>query len=111
MAGLRFEERLEDASNFCPWRERIGLVLQQNGLLEFAEGKAVSPADPAQLAARLKTRRIIVDGVKDHIIPHLSRKKTAKEMSGALVKLCQSDNQSRKMLLREKLRTKKKAKG
>jgi hypothetical protein len=24
-AGLRFEDRLEGASNFNPWRERIGL--------------------------------------------------------------------------------------
>jgi hypothetical protein len=111
----KVEDRLEGASNFCPWRERIGLVLEENGLLEFAEGKAVPPADPAQLAAHLKkdvkTRRIIVDGVKDHIIPHLSGKKTTKEMWEALVKLYQSDNQSRKMLLREKLRSTKMAKG
>jgi hypothetical protein len=52
-----------------------------------------------------------VDGVKDHIIPHLSGKKTTKDMWEALVKLYQSDNQSRKMLLREKLRSTKMAKG
>jgi 2-phosphoglycerate kinase len=52
-----------------------------------------------------------VDGVKDHIIPHFSSKKTAKEMWEALVKLYQSHNQSRKMLLREKLRSTKMAKG
>jgi hypothetical protein len=37
--GLRFEERLDGASNFYPWRERIGLVLEENGLLEIVEGK------------------------------------------------------------------------
>jgi hypothetical protein len=58
----------------------------------------------------VKTRRIIVDGVKDHIIPCISRKKTAKDMWKALMKLYQSDNQSRKMLLREKLRSTKMAK-
>jgi hypothetical protein len=40
----------------------------------IAEGKVAAPADPTQLAAHLKkdvkARRIIVDGVKDHIIPH-----------------------------------------
>jgi 2-phosphoglycerate kinase len=56
-------------------------------------------------------RRIIVDGVKDHIIPHLSGKKAAKEMWDALVKLYQPNNQNRKMLLREKLRSTKMAKG
>jgi hypothetical protein len=114
-AGLRFEDRLDGASNFCPWRERIGLVLEENGLLEIVEGKVAAPADPVQLATHnkkdVKARRIIVDGVKDHIIPHLSGKKTTKDMWEALVKLYQSDNQSRKMLLREKLRSTKMAKG
>ena len=74
--------------------------------MECVEGKTVPPTDPAQLAAHLKkdvkTRRIIVDGVKYHIIPHLSSKKIAKEMW---------DAQSRKMLLKEKLRSKKMARG
>jgi 2-phosphoglycerate kinase len=52
-----------------------------------------------------------VDEVKDHIIPHLSCKKTTKDMWEALVKLYQFDNQSRKMLLKEKLRSTKMAKG
>jgi hypothetical protein len=99
-AGLRFEDRLEGASNFSPWRERIALVLEEQGLWEFVEGTPVPPADPTQLAAHIrkdvKARRIIIDGVKDHIIPHLSGKKTTKEMWESLTKLYQSDNQSRK---------------
>jgi hypothetical protein len=91
------------------------LVLEENGLLEIAEGKVVAPTDPVHLAAHtkkdVKAKRILVDGVKDHIIPHLSRKKTTKDMWGAVVKLYQSDKQSRKMLLREKLRSMKMAKG
>jgi hypothetical protein len=91
MAGLRFEDRLEGTSNFCPWRERIGLVLEENGLWEYVEGSIAAPVDPVQQVAHnkkdVKARRIIVDGVKDHIIPHLSGKKTAKDMWEALVKL------------------------
>jgi hypothetical protein len=90
-AGLRFEDRLDGASNFCPWRECIGLVLEENGLLEIAEGKVATLADPVQLTTHnkkdVKARRIVVDGVKDHIIPHLSSKKTMKDMWEALVKL------------------------
>ena len=114
-AGLRFEDRLDGASNFYPWREHISLLLEENGLLEIAEGKVAAQADPTQLAAHtkknIKARRILVDGVKDHIIPHLLGKKTTKDMWEALVKLYQSDSQSRKMLLREKLRSTKMAKG
>jgi hypothetical protein len=54
-------------------------VLDENELLEFVEGKTIHPTDLAQLASHLKkdvkARRIIVDGVKHHIIPHLSGKK------------------------------------
>jgi 2-phosphoglycerate kinase len=75
----------------------------------------VPPVDPTQIVAHLrkdvKERRIIIDGVKDHIIPHLSGKKTTKEMWESLTKLYQLDNQSRKMMLREKLRSTKMARG
>jgi hypothetical protein len=112
-AGLRFEDRLEGASNFSPWRERIGLLLEEQGLWEFVEGTSVLPTNLAQqpphLRGDVKARRIIIDGVKDHIIHHLSGKKTAKDMWEALVKLYQSDNQSRKMLLKEKLKSTKMA--
>jgi hypothetical protein len=83
-AGLRFEDRLEGTSNFSPWRERIALVIEEQGFWDFVEGTPVPPTDPAQLVAHLrkdvKARRIIIDRVKDHIIPHLLGKKTAKEM-------------------------------
>jgi hypothetical protein len=92
-----------------------GFLLEENGSWEFAEGKAVLPADPTQQATHLKKdvkrMRIIVDGVKDHIFLHLSGKKTTKDMWQALVKLYQSDNQCRKMLLKEKLRSTKMATG
>ena len=90
-AGLRVEDKLDGASNLCPWRERISLVLEENGLLEITKAKVAAPANPIQLAAHtkknFKARRILVDGVKDHIIPHFSSKKTAKDMWEALVKL------------------------
>jgi hypothetical protein len=106
--GLRFEDRLEGASNYSPWKERIALVLMENGIWEFADQKLTPPTDATQLADHnkkdVKARRIILDAVKDHVIPHLSGKKTTRDMWEALTKLYQSDNQNRKMVLREKLR-------
>jgi hypothetical protein len=95
-ARLRLEDSLEGVSNFNPWRELIGLLLEEQGLWEFAEGKTILLVDPTQQPAHLrrdvKARRIIIDRVKDHIIPHLFGKKTTKDMWEALVKLYQSDN-------------------
>jgi 2-phosphoglycerate kinase len=52
----------------------------------------------------VKARCIILDGVKDHLIPHLSGKTTARDMWEALKSLFQSKNENHKMVLREKLR-------
>jgi hypothetical protein len=67
----------------------------------------IPPTDPAQLVIHnqkdVKARRIILDGVKDHLIPHLSGKTTTRDMWEALKGLFQSKNENRKMVLREKL--------
>jgi hypothetical protein len=114
-AGLRFEDRLDGASNFYPWREHISLLLEENGLLKITEGKVAAPTDPIQLASHgkkdVKARILLVDGVKDHILPHLFGKKTTKDMWEALVKLYQSENQSTNLLLRENPRSTKMDKG
>jgi hypothetical protein len=43
--------------------------------------------------------------MKDHLIPHLSEKKTTKEMIDALVGLFQSTNMNKKIVLRNKLKS------
>jgi hypothetical protein len=46
---------------------------------------------------------ILLDSVKDHLIPHIARKNTAKDMYDALGDLYHSANVSRKILLKNKL--------
>jgi hypothetical protein len=63
------------------------------------------PKDPvAHNLKDVKARRIILDGVKDHLIPHLSGKNSARDMWEALKISFQSKNENYKMILREKLR-------
>ena len=52
-----------------------------------------------------------MDGVKDHIVPHLSGKNTTAEMCTALESLYQSKNENQKMVLQERMRNTKMAKG
>ena len=105
--GPRFEDRLEGAYNFCSWKERIALLLMENGICVFADKNLPIPIDATQLTKHnkkdVKSRRIILDAMKDHVIPHLFRKKTTREMWQALTKLYQSDNHNRKMVLKEEL--------
>ena len=48
----------------------------------------------------INAQRILLDAIKDHVIPHISKKSNAYEMWDALTKLYQSSNESRKMVLR-----------
>ena len=50
-----------------------------------------------------KGKRVILDVVKDHLIPHIAEKTKAKDMFDALVGLSQSDNINQKMVLKNKL--------
>ena len=49
--------------------------------------------------------------MKDHIVSHLFGKKTASEMWKALESLYQSKNENRKMVLQERMRSTRMAKG
>jgi hypothetical protein len=81
--------------------------LEENDLKEYVEGVVPSPADPQELAAHkkkeVKAKRVLLDFVKDHLIPHISEKKTTKEMYDALVGLYQSGNAGQKLILKHQL--------
>jgi hypothetical protein len=34
---LRFEDRLDGATNFIPWKERIALLLEENEICDIVE--------------------------------------------------------------------------
>ena len=103
------EDRLDGAGNFVPWKARILLVLEENELWdEVVNHTAAHPivipnatTDPVGLAAfnkDIKARRIILDVVKDHVIPHILTKDRAHKMWDALTGLFQSSKENRKMV-------------
>lgn len=111
---LRLEDRLEGAANFSPWKARIVLFLQDNELWEVVENTTANPitipaaTDTVALVVfnkDIKEKRIMLDAVKDHVIPHISAKNRAHEMWTALTNLYQSSNENRKMVLMKKLKS------
>jgi hypothetical protein len=115
-SSIRFEDRLEGISNYLQWKVRINSVLKENKLWSFANTIVPVPAsDPIVFyvheVREAKTQRIILDGVRDHLIPHLVEKKTANEMWVALKDLYEARNENRKMALRDKLHVARMVKG
>ena len=91
--GLRLEDRLDGTGNFLPWKARILVILEENEL--WPDIVRNTTADPVVIPAETdvvahsafikkdcKARRIILDAVKDHIIPHISGKTRAHLRTG-----------------------------
>ena len=95
---LRVEDRLQGAQNFPTWKERITRILDVSDAEEHIDSTKVAPTDPTDLVAWKKIDSwpmlIIMDGVKDYIVLHLSGKKTVVEMWTALESLYQSKNKN-----------------
>ena len=84
-------------------------MLEDNGLKEFIDSDVPKPSssDVALLDAWqkkvAKTRRILLEGVKDHIVSNLHEKSTPFTMWKALTDFFQSSSDQRKLALKDKL--------
>jgi len=107
--GLRDQDKLEGASNFGVWKAKISFLLKENCLKEYATSVVAISADPIHLTTHkkedAKARRIILEGVKDHIVPHITDLDTMKKMWDAILNLYHNATMNRKLILREKLRS------
>jgi hypothetical protein len=94
----------------------MSTIMRENKIWRFVGTIVVVPsADPIALdlheVNEAKDQRLILDGVKDHLIHHLADKKTTKEMWDALKKLYEAKNGNWKMALKDKLHDTKMGKG
>ena len=111
------EYALEGISNYIAWKDRMEVVLDENGLKEFIDAEIPKPtsSDVVILEAwqkkTAKCRRILLEGVKDHIVSSLHGKASPYLMWKALIDLFQSKSDQRKLVLKDKLRNIKMEKG
>ena len=64
--GLRWEDRLERAGNFCPWKARIILLFQENELWDIVESISTNPVVVPTDATALATFKKRMLRQKDH---------------------------------------------
>ena len=74
----KLEDKLEGIQNFLAWRYMIGLIIKENGLENYIQDEVVEPtkfeAKEKHEHDLIKAMRIIVDSIKDHLIPQVSSK-------------------------------------
>ena len=86
--GFRIEVRLDGAVNFSPWKARIVLILQDSELWDIVNNTTTNPvtiladavAKDAFEKRDIKAKIILLDAIKDHVIPHISGKDHAHQM-------------------------------
>ena len=94
--GLRLEYALEGSSNYIAWKDRMEVVLEDNGLKEFIDEEILKPdSTNAQELAEwkkcvAKVRGVILEGVRDHIVSSLDGKDTPFSMWKTLKDLYQN---------------------
>ena len=107
-ASLRDQDRLNVASNIVFWKAKISSLLEKNGIKDYVTSVVVVPTDATQLVAYkeddVKVRRIILDGVKGHIVTHILELDTTKKMWDVILNLYQNAISNKKMILKEKLK-------
>ena len=101
--GLWLEYAIKGSSNYIAWKDRMEAVLEDNGLKEFIDSDVPKPTstNAALLDAWqkkvAKARRILLEGVQDHIVSRLHGKATPYAMWKALTNIFQSSNNHRKL--------------
>jgi len=108
--GLMLEYGLEGTSNFISWNDHMEVLLDDNVLLKYIKTNVAKPPEyGSQNLSQwkkdvAKVRRIILDGVRDHIVTNIHGKETPYIMWQTLKDLFQNCSDQRKMPLKDKLR-------
>jgi hypothetical protein len=116
--SMKSENKLDGASNFRAWKTRIDFILAKNKVLDIVKGKIVKPEfkegeekEPQNVVAMEKFKdvdinamSIIVDSIKDHLIPYISHLDSLKKMYDALTNLFSARNIGQVMSLKNELR-------
>eukprot|EP00253_Pinus_taeda_P015796 PITA_15796 len=106
--GLRLEYAIEGSSNYIAWKDRMEVVLDENGLKAFIDAEVPKPTDAAQVEAwqkkTEKCRRILLEGMKDYIVSSLHGMASPYLMWKVLTDLFQSKSNQTKLVLKDKLR-------
>ena len=104
---VRLEDRLEEATNFSLRKTRVMIILREMELEEYVETNKVIPNNVQEKTTRKrhnnKAMKIIIDSVKDHILPSISNLNTTFEMFSKIKDTFEINNTSRLLTLKHNL--------
>jgi NurA-like 5'-3' nuclease len=116
--SMKSENKLDGASNFRAWKTRIDLIPSKNKVLDIVKGKIVKPEfeegkekEPQNVATMEKFKddsinamSIILESIKDHLMPYISHIHSSNKMYDALTNLFSIKNIGKVTSLKNELR-------
>lgn len=110
--SMKGENKLEGASNYRAWKKRLDLILEKNKVLDLVKGKVKKPTNESSNAEKEKFREtkilamtLMVDEIKDNLIPYIYNIDSAQEMYEALSKHFTIKNLGQIAILKNELRS------
>jgi len=83
MIGMKVEDHLDGATNFISWKSRV-LILGENDLLKLVNEKVLEQDVEEDKShwrkSDARARRILVNSVRDHLVPQILQTKTTMKM-------------------------------
>jgi len=83
MIGMKVEDHLDGATNFISWKFRV-LILGENDPLKLVNEKVqeqnVEEDKSHWRKSDARARRILVNSVRDHLVPQILQTKTTMKM-------------------------------
>lgn len=105
---MKAKNKLEGATNIRAWKTRIDLVFSRNKALDIVKEKVTEPDDEAGKVKfkgdDIMAMSIIVESVRDHLIPYIADHESSKQMYDALIGLYTINNIGQSMSLMNQLR-------
>ena len=97
------------SSNFSAWKKRIDLSLIEDKFMEYIEGSTIqppkedAPAHVNYMKGEIRAQRILIESIKDSLIPYVSKLNFAKEIYKKLVELFSVSTVGEAISLRKEL--------
>ena len=83
MIGMKVEDHLDAATNFISWKSKV-LILGENDLLKLVNEKVLEQDVEEDKShwrkSDARARRILVNSVRDHLVPQILQTKTTMKM-------------------------------
>ena len=103
-------EKLGDSSNFLAWKIRLEIIVDNNDILEYIQGKVLEPLEKYSACAKkkykkgeLKSNKIIVDDLQDHLLAYVGNLKKSKDMYDKLAGMFEVKNFNEIISLKDQL--------